>query len=367
MSEQPARVRSDAIDVLKGFGIFFVVLNHSFSRGSRKFLGAPVTEDATLYGINRAIHFAVPIFLFVSCALLTRSLVRSGNLGQYFQSRWRKTIVPYLIASVFYSWVFIGLPWMLEDGWTSFVRQVLTGKASFHLYFTVVLIQVSVAVPILVRLLKGRTLDWRLALAIGVVLQVAMYELQRRVFHWDRPGSIILWYLVPLLLGVAVGTIQDSASAIRPYAKRLAALTLLAGALYVFASTVHFRGVPGKSDIINGTYVLYTGFLALLLWTVVPDHPKGTVRQFLLALGRVSLPLFLVHPAVMYLIGGRRFTAAFSAMPGDIFWYWLTTLGLSYLAARLILATSVGRAVLGGAPRPAAPKPEPAPSKAYLN
>ena len=131
--------RDDAVDVIKGIGIFFVATNHCFSRTARKFLGVEVTEDLVLYAINRAIHFAVPVFLFVSCAMLARSFTARPDMRRYATARFRKTIVPYVVASILYYFLVFGTLW--PPTWPDLLARTATGRAHFHLYFTIVLIQ----------------------------------------------------------------------------------------------------------------------------------------------------------------------------------------------------------------------------------
>lgn len=347
MSESPTR-RLDSIDVLKGFGILFVVTNHCFARTTRKFAGSEVTDDSLLYFINRFIHFAVPLFLFVSCALLTSSLLKRYELGRYAKSRWRKNVVPYIIASLGYFGLMAGqVSAETAHGPYQFLEQLLTGKAYFHLYFTVVLIQAAVAVPIFVRFLRGRTLDWRWTLLVALALQWATFYFQRDVLQASRPGSLLIWYWVPLLLGLAVASDPGLKERLKPHRWQLLVGAIVLGVAYSIVSVWDGSG----SDWINGFYALYTGILAITLWVSVDEFPRGWVRTLLAALGQISLPVFLVHPAIMHYLGGPRVTSWIGQLPGAGFWYWALVLGLSVLAARHILHFALGRYLLGESPR----------------
>lgn len=325
--------RSDAIDVLKGLGILFVVTNHCFARGSRKFLGMEVTDSIGLYSINRAIHFAVPMFLFVSCVLLAKSLSKEYDLKKYAMARWRKTIVPYLFASFAY---FLLVQRSMTPVWTHLAdlfHQVLYGKAYFHLYFTIVLVQVSLLVPILVKLLRNRKLPWLWVALTSIAVQFLIFTLQRTTFEFDRPGSIFLWYLIPILLGAALGASCFSAEDLSKDLKGLIGGTLVALVVYVVSSVAPLLTWGTSSDLINGSYAIFTAGLALWLWSAAPSHPQGWIRSAFVALGRVSLPLFLVHPAIMHFLGGPRVTEWFGTGWGSLAAYWIATLGVSYLLA----------------------------------
>lgn len=337
--------------MLKGLGILFVITNHCFARGTRKFGTGPITEDPILYFGNRFIHFAVPLFLFISCALLTRSLVKSFDIPTYSKNRWRKTVVPYLVASLAYylltSWPALNS----VEAYRDLVVQVLTGKAYFHLYFTVVLIQASILVPLLMKFVRSRVLEWRHALFLAMILQWAVFQLQREILQTERPGSFIFWYLVPLFLGVAVGTDQGLKERLKPSSRWLFWTSVFFGLAYSSASIVHLFGWSASSDLINGLYSAYTGVLAITLWVVCDHLPRGKSRVLLSRLGRVSLPLFLIHPAIMYLMGGPRITAVLAPIPGAGVIYWFIVLAVSYLCAILLLRLRLGRLLLGEPPR----------------
>jgi surface polysaccharide O-acyltransferase-like enzyme len=337
--------RNDAVDVIKGIGILFVVTNHCFARTSRKFLGVEVTEDLALYAINRAIHFAVPVFLFVSCALLARSFAKRSEVLPYARSRFRKTAIPYLIASILYYFLVFGT--LAPDTWADLSHRIITGRAHFHLYFTIVLIQISVIVPLLVKGLATRKLPWQFAALGAVVLQVAMYTIQREWLQWERPGSVFLWYLVPIFLGVAVGRDRGATDDIQRSTPLLGGIAVVSMAAYVWSSVAPLRGAEASSDLINLTYALFTAALALVLWAAAPTWPTGRLRTYLRKLGEVSLPLFLVHPAIMFLLGGPRITSLLKLLPGPMLVYWALTLTMSYGFAVIATKLRLGQIILG--------------------
>jgi surface polysaccharide O-acyltransferase-like enzyme len=342
--------RNEAIDVLKGIGITFVLLNHSFARGSRKFLGTSVTEDPILYAINRAIHFAVPVFLFISCALLARSLAKRFDIGKYAKSRARKTLVPYLVASLLYLLWANGNPLTSAWDWQRLGVNLLTGKSSFHLYFTVVLLQAGIAIPFFISLSNGRKWSIPVAFGAGIAAQLAVYSAQRAWFGWQNPGSVLLWYILPLVLGIAVGMDTRSTEKLRKQLPLLGAATLVGLVVYVWVSIGKFYGHPGTSDQINGSYAVFTATLSLFLWTVSSEWPKGIARAYFNAIGRVSLPVFLVHPFVMSLAGGPKLTNIFLAVPGGWVLYFLTIVSVSYAFAIGFSKLGIGRWVLGQGP-----------------
>lgn len=336
----PPKVRDDTFDLMKGVGISFVLLNHCFARGMDRLLGLDHQEHFWSYAFNRFIHFAVPVFLFVSCFLLTQSLARRFDLKRYATNRFRKTVVPYIVFSLFYlAFAHFRQNSVHPD---RILMNFLTGKTYFHLYFTIVLIQVSIVVPVLVWLFRSRSTRLPISVAAAIGLQLVVYELNRRFLHIPSPGSTFLWYLAPLGVGFALGMNRDAAERLRPCRVWLAGAALLCGVWYVGCSLmahgswlpyqpIRIVGTwPSNSDWMNLTYALFTTALALTLWTWAPHMKLGRLKGFLVQVGIHSLPIFLIHPFVMSMLGGPTISRVFGALPLPILWFWLAVYAVSY-------------------------------------
>jgi surface polysaccharide O-acyltransferase-like enzyme len=347
--ESGARVhREDAVDVVKGFAIFFVILNHCLARTSRKYLDREVTGDTALYFVNRLIHFAVPTFLFITCLLLTQSLLKNSDLRRYASARFRKTLVPYLLACFSYTMLYSGWPFLNFDSTRAFLERTISGQLAFHLYFTVVQIQVAVALPILVQAVRRpfRTLGF--AILFGLILQALVLVLQREVLGLPRPGSFIGWYVLPITLGFTLALAPELADRARRHRSHYGWLALVSGVVYASVSA----GLPGAtSDMISLSFSLFSGLVGLAIYFYSLDVPTGGLRTAWATLGQISLPVFLVHPAVMHLLGGPTITRSMARIPFSPIFFWLATLGLSVLAGLGLTRSRIGRVLLGDWPK----------------
>ena len=298
-----------AVNLFRGFTILEVVLHHA-SGMSLRFLTPGSAELAAMQIMNRTLHFAVPAFVLLSVAVLVRSLLRRFNLRRYVRRRLIRAAWPYLLWSALYAlwyvWTGQRSPATLSDPqrWSTWI---IDGKASFHMYFMLVALQVYALVPLLMWLSRRRPGITDMLL-IGLPIQMGLYFLNREVLHLQYPTSSALWYALPILLGVAVGP------RLREYPEwwrehRWVVLALLAGvyAVYLPEALKFLRGgqtTPGLFEFLTWSY---TSLVALslmgLVWQVQlrPRHGRPLVP--VAKLGTVSLQVYLIHPAILQGLG----------------------------------------------------------------
>ena len=361
--------RRIVFDVLKGIGILEVITHHALGQAGRKFSSAGSAEWWTLRLVNRTLHFAIPLFLLVSATLLAQSLLKRPDWGRFVQRRVARTFWPYLLWSAVYlvfRWKVLrttGDTWIARydypilgtlRGPEIFVdlneigRELFWGKAYFHLYFMVVLLQLAVLLPLVIAVSRRLAFGFDRTVLLAVGSQLVVYLLQRYVLHVATPGSMAIWYLPSLVLGVWVGMDMERWRALWPRLRRPLLIALAASyALYLGLSVATERGVFIDSIVSNSSFSLYTAVAALLFLGLAPSLAATKTGSFLAVFGRVSLPMFLVHPLVLYAIGGPRFTAAFARLPVPVLGTIVLTTALSYAFSRLVMAIRLDPLLFG--------------------
>ena len=132
--------RLSAVDVFRGLTILEVVGHHASGLALRHATPGSLTHEA-LTVLNRTLHFAVPAFVFLSCVVLTNSLLRRFEPRQYYWRRLTRGGWPYLLWSVlyilWYVWTGQREEASLEDSqrWWTWLAY---GKVRYHLYFLLV-------------------------------------------------------------------------------------------------------------------------------------------------------------------------------------------------------------------------------------
>ncbi|MCW5943026.1 MAG: acyltransferase [Fimbriimonadaceae bacterium] len=332
----PAKARDTAFDVLKGIGITEVVLHHVLSHTARKYTdGQDDPQWWVLMMLNWGVHFGVPTFLLASTILLARSLISRAkpDWRRFYRRRAERTLYPYLVWWTLYvlfrifvirdpydatlvpsGWPGIGqAPWILADP-TSVVRSLLAGKGYFHLYFLIVLLQLGFLFPVFLAPFRRWRPSFALVLGGAFALQAGVYLLQRLVrFPW--PGSSILWYVPAIALGLWIGTNWEEWVRNRRYTIPFALMAAILGPIYLVLEYRILAGLPivtiAHSFCGTGYAVGVAGLLLRLSTWLVERRPG--LAGLLGGVGDWSLPLFLIHPAVMYLLSGPKVGRAIMA------------------------------------------------------
>jgi peptidoglycan/LPS O-acetylase OafA/YrhL len=332
-----------AIDAFRGLTILEVVGHHTTGMALRYAEAGSLAQD-TLLVLNRTLHFAVPAFMFLSAVVLTRSLLRSFTPKRYFWRRLTRVGWPYLLWSALYALWYVWTGQRAPETLTSPERWsfwLLYGKASFHLYFLLVALEMYVLLPLLLPLARRR-LPIGVMLGLGLAAQLGLYLLNREVLRLPFPASTVLWYMLPIILGVGVGARLDEFQA---WWKRrrwvLVPLLAVAYAFYLPVALDYVRGLPVTPVVYSGLSWSFTALTALTLLGLaygIQQRP-GRLGRLVATLGTVSLPIYLIHPAVLQAL------ERFAPPNGDPTRLALTALLYGLIA--LLIPAFIGRGLLG--------------------
>lgn len=295
-----------AIDLFRGLTILEVVTHHTTGMAFR-YTTPGTLEHEVLSVLNRTLHFAVPAFMFLSATLLTASLLKRFDARTYFTRRVVRGGWPYLLWSVLYAlwyvWTEQRPPEVLTDPakWTFYL---LYGKASYHLYFLLVALEAYFILPLLLPLARRKP-GIPLVFLVGLVVQLGLFLLNRHVLKFQFPASTILWYMLPVLLGVGVGAnLRTFPDWWRRHWWLLVGLMLLAYAAYLPTSLANLRGEKVDALLYSVKSWLFTSLTALNLlglsfvWHQSRARMLSGLKLLLTMLGTVSLQVYLIHPAI---------------------------------------------------------------------
>jgi len=331
--------RLDWVDVCRGVTILLVVVHHvsGATLGDVAPGGALYYADLTL---NRMTQAVVPTFLLLSALVFARSSPAGLSWRRYLNSRARQLLWPYVIWTALFL-CFRGVTGQgpAPGAWLStFLGSgLLHGNGYFHLYYLFLALQAVVLLPLL-RLSNRLPLRLGWVVAATAALQLGVYALNLHVWHRNDVGSLLLWYLPPLLLGTALGAWPGRFE--RLWASHRWALTaacVLALAVYLPLGFAAVRGTLTSTLPYSAANWVYTALAALVLSGLSLhlsglEHVKrlggrlsigggpnlgtllaGRISAGLRTLGRLSLQIYLLHPMVLWGLGNLTFPA--SALP----------------------------------------------------
>jgi fucose 4-O-acetylase-like acetyltransferase len=302
------------VDVARGVLVICVIGIHAARTAEKGFLYHP-PQWFLIAGTGRILQFTVPAFLLISVFLGTRSLLGGTPIPLYLTSRLRSTLWPFLVWSfIVAAYIVWRRPYMHLP---SALLWVWSGYRDYHLYFLRVLLQISLALPLLMPLARRpRSLGWTVltaALATGAVFLGNRYWWEIR-----DAASYGFWYLPSVALGLWLGSQRDAAIVSR-YRSAALAVALLALANYLPLAVRREAGVDVHHWMLPVSWWVYSAAagLALLgyceLWShQATSHGFECLRQ----LGRRSLPIYLLHPLPLLVLNSVLYRLHWGGLGG---------------------------------------------------
>lgn len=368
MSEGGSAARDARFDVLKGLAILAVVAHHvtGFGLGA-KWHGAD--SQLALEFVNRFVRFAVPTFILVSVFLVGRGVaaVEVFQWKPYLVKRLKGTIYPYFVWTLIY----LGLHAFAGRhssptaamGFKSSNPAVVVktlgwifgfGKASFHLYFMVALLQVQLLLPFIVRggrrFLGGHLWRWVTA---GIVGQLLVYIVSHEigVFYWSHGSepplppfsSMFYGYLLPTVVGAGLAV----RAGLQPQGESLEfpSETWALALPFLIFIPYSVNDVLARFPIAEeGLFMAYSTAMGVALLTLCAGF-RGRLSTFLVAVGVDSLGIYLVHPIFLELI--RSKSSTLGALPLPEVWLFLMTLGFTWIGLRFLRLCRLDRILFG--------------------
>jgi fucose 4-O-acetylase-like acetyltransferase len=316
--------RDPAFDLARGVGIIVVLLHHWSNNAARLYThsGGPSWWALTL--LNRVTAFSVPLFLLVSCVLAGRALNKDPDPLSFYRKRLPGVLHPYLVWTlIFWLLTLASSPGArhLKGGIPEFfthpmarLSDLFWGKASFHLYFLVVLIQVLLFMPALfwkpIRAITewaGRHRDYYIG---WLVIQFAILELQHTLFKLPYPASTFLWYASAWWLGAILGPIWGQR---RWHPATFAIPLVLVLAVYGWSVWGELSKHSIDGMLANEALAAYGGIVAFAVLGFCASVPVPQPNAALLYLGKNTLAIYLVHPIFLVLLAAQPIRGLLSA------------------------------------------------------
>jgi surface polysaccharide O-acyltransferase-like enzyme len=351
--------RDSAFDIVKGLSILEVIAHHVLSLSLRRFSEPETAEWWGLYILKEILHFAVPTFLMISALLLARSIVSQGkaNWSRFYLRRLTRTVWPYLLWSAIYLWFrFAFMPEREHPNWNNIALYVFWGKAFYHLYFFTVLVQVSILFPIILGFVKkfdGSLAKWIL---IAFFIQLLIYYSNYAVAvltdstegYLPFPASTLLWYVPPILLGAYIGVYWfDWESTWRRYKLTFALMAILGLFAYLWLEIRHVYSLPIEKRMHALSLTAYATSVSFLLIGFSRRIANIRMGAVVAGIGNRSLGMFVVHPAIIYLVIESPLAKLFNHTPLPYLWLWLVTVVITWIIVEVAYKLWIGKLLFG--------------------
>lgn len=293
------------LDVVRALAIIAVVLIHATS-------GATVLEDSSsqafFFLLNRAMTFAVPVFILISGIVLFYSYEGKWSARtavSFYRKRAVSLLIPYLLWAAFYYIYnqYVGTHQFVMD-WRVFGRMLRWAEWSYHSYFMLIIFQMYILFPLFMTLAAKTSWFRKWLIPTGIAIQGGFYVYR----HWfggamSHTDRIAPTYMAYFLIGGAIGLYYAPVKAwVEKHALAVYALLVLSGAVYVglFALNQyrHVRIENTWYELAWFVYVIAAALGFMQLGRFVQARMRY-VSVWLTSIGACSFGIYLIHPALL--------------------------------------------------------------------
>lgn len=334
------------LDLVRAFAILAVVLIHGTSEGTGAGYAGGIMQLAFL-AVNKLCAFAVPLFIFMSGVVLFYGAPATWDrkaVAGFYRRRLRTVLAPYLIWTAFYyvfnQWMAHGQDMRLDPVY--FAKLLVTGNASYHLYFLVVIVQLYAVFPLLARMTgkwgwAARNMVW-----LGIAAQLGWYAVVRQLAGFDFDYLFGFSYAAYFAFGGWLGLrYTERAERLRrllPWTLAAsAALGVAYAALFAAAQAGAAVASPLAFELVFAAYGLAAAAVLVPLAQML--LAGGSAAAPLLArLGAASFGVYLLHPLLLSL-----WRAAVPLPPGSLAYTAANALGIGIVLGGSWAATEAYR------------------------
>lgn len=353
------------LDLVRTFTVLGVISVHStwFTNNSQNFWANAAMD---------ALHYTREAFLFMTAFVLIYTYYhRPLNLSRFWGKRFRLIGIPYVVWSILYLLYGGGaahgvVAYVKTLGW-----DLITGTAWFHLYYLLVTMQIYLAFPIMVWLLKKTRRYHKVVLTLALVLEVVMMAAMQYFPHQmiaAAPGflsvlirfrgQVFFTYEFYLVLGAlaAIHFEQIHAWVVghgRIIGSGLVLSLAVLWGIYGVGVLVAHQTVAFASGVLQPMIVPFSAFMiAGLYWLgtrwAENRNQWGWFSDLIILGSELSFGIYLIHPWVLqqistYVVPLFGNLSRAIVTPGTV----LLTFSLSMILVRIIAATPLSVYVIG--------------------
>lgn len=192
------KTKDNYFEAIRGICIILVVLIHVQNGSEYKELAAYPFNRSFWLILRQFINFPVAVFVFLT-AYFTNITKVNDKPKAYFISRGKRLLIPFLVWSIFYSAITIAKEGLKVSILKVFIKIVI-GEAAAPLYYIVVLMQLIIVTPILIRCVKNKYLNL-MSFCITPIYLIMVYaytcvtKQQLPLYGTVFPAWLIFYYL----------------------------------------------------------------------------------------------------------------------------------------------------------------------------
>jgi probable poly-beta-1,6-N-acetyl-D-glucosamine export protein len=301
------RPKIPEIDFVRAIAIMAVLIIHGTSNAT--LLPVGTGSQAVFFILNRACLFTVPVFIWISGVVLFYNYYDRWdptNSFVFWTKRLRRILFPYLMWSVFY-YVYNQYMFHGKITFDAFYlsKLLLSGNASYHLYYMVIIVQFYILFPIIMTAVRKFRLLRKGLIPIGICIQAAAYSINQWLHPIPEYASLFASYSALFALGAYTGIHYSTVIAWANKHKTWIWTTMIMGGFtFVAMLLLHQYGfVNVENTWFELVLLLYcmTVTLCLVKWGQLAISSGSQLAAVMSGLGAASFGIYLAHPAILTL------------------------------------------------------------------
>ncbi len=293
--------RNYSVDFIRSVAILAVVIIHVSTAFLDRIPPFTIPFDIVLI-INQFSRFAVPLFFAISGYMLALKYTGAFSKTMFYKKRILRILPPYLFWIIIYFFIVFPHPGVSPFSKT-FFDSILTGNASYQLYFIPAIIVLYFLFPFIIKyknlvLSKGTLLI--LFIITSILLMYIYYGNFNLPFHTAFRGAF--YNLLPFVIGIYAALNRSKISKHASKHTLAIFLSTFALGLFVFLETFALFKTFDESRFLREQWrvsvVLYS-LLCGLFFKKTYDLFLYKFKKQIFILSTLSFGVFFIHVAVL--------------------------------------------------------------------
>ncbi len=290
----------EIIDFLKGYSIFTIVIFH-YLLG----INLPAPFNKLIFFGGTGVH----LFIVLSgIGLYLSYLKKPEKYGAFVKKRFSKVYIPYILVVLITAAIIVFFPILEGSSWYALGGHVflykmfderIIGSYAYPLWFVSMIFQFYFMFYIVIYFKKKINNDKAfvlITLAISLGWSLLIAELGKGSLRvWN---SFFLQYLWEFALGMAIASFINKKPEFKYEIKPIYILIIGIICCGLYGALVLLFGDIGK--LFNDVPALL-GYSAIAIWLY--RLKIKLINEFFLFTGKISYPLYLIHPLILSLMG----------------------------------------------------------------
>ena len=280
--------RLDYLDYLRVIACFSVIFVHVSAIGIVSFESGSIYHKIIIF-LNRLFKYTTPVFLFLSGITSFYSYrIKEYNYLDFLKRRLKTVVVPFFVWSVIY-YILLIYSGAYSFNLLSFLKNLILGNMSYHLYFIPILLQMYFLSGIINFAFKKANSN--IVLFSALIINILSIEMS--FMFSDR---IFLKYIFFYVLGVYFT--KETLNFLK-FSKKYYRLVFLVFLLSTFFYSVFYY--LSRYNLMDYVWIVFSisGIIFLFELSVRLERKYNVLNSKVRKLSKSTYYIYLIHPLIL--------------------------------------------------------------------